>query len=426
MKIHPAAEVFPLLDDAALKLLAEDIADHGQKHPIVLFEGAILDGRNRERACKLAKVKPRYEEWTGGDPIAYVVSANIHRRHLDESQRAMIGARIRGMYEEAARARQHAGVSAKLHEGGKTSEKAAASVNVSARSVEVAARVLEKADPAVVAAVDAGLIPVHSAAQIIDRPADVQRDIVERVRAGTAKNVPQAKRKVDQDRRASAVVPAPAGCELRMGDARELVRKMKERPHLVVTDPPYGIENHNTRRGGKDYADGESYAPELVRDVFSALASKLAADAHLYVFAGYDSVEPFKKILAEFFDVQPNPIIWVKDNHVMCAFDQWYPNKHEYVIFAKVRGSTTSSRLLKDCVPDVIPEARTRFTTHSAEKPPNLIKRFIEQSTVPGELVFDPFMGGGATKVAAVSLGRTFLGFELEKEWIDVARTRTE
>lgn len=426
MKAHPAADVFPMLDDAALKLLADDIAEHGQKHPIVVFEDMILDGRNRHRACKMAKVDPRFEKWKGADPIAYVVSANIHRRHLDESQRAMIGARIRSMYEAAARARQRGGVPAKVQEGGETAEKAAEVVNVSARSVHNAAKVIASGVKEVIAAVDSGLLPVTAAASIADRPAAEQRAIVERVTSGDAKNVPQAKRQVDQARRASVEVPKETGCTLVMGDARELVRKMTKRPHLVVTDPPYGIETHNTRRGGKDYSDGEDYAMALARDVFGELAKKLAPDAHLYVFAGYDGVHAFQLLLAEFFDVQPNPIVWVKDNHVMCDFAQWYPSKHEYVIFAKMRNCSTTSRPLAQCMPDVQPCARTRFTTHSAEKPPDLLRRFIEQSSVPGELVIDPFMGGGSTKVAALAAKREFLGCELEKEWFDVARTRSE
>lgn len=426
MKAHPAAEIFPLLDDVALRALADDIAERGLEHAIVLYQGAILDGRNRDRACAMAKVKPRFTEWEGADPIAYVVSANIHRRHLDESQRAMIGARIKGMYEEDARRRQRAGVGAELHQGGRSNEKAATVVNVSTRSVASASKVIANGAPEVVAAVDAGLIAVDSAAKIVDRPISEQRAIVEKVKAGEAKNVPQAQRHVDQEKRAAVEIPAEAGVTLRMGDARELVRAMKERPHLVVTDPPYGIETHNTRRGGKDYADGEDYAMALCRDVFGELAKKLAPDAHLYVFAGYDSVHPFKALLSEFFEVQPNPIIWVKDNHVMCDFQSWYPSKHEYVIFAKMRGSSTRSRALAACVSDVIPCARERHTTHSAEKPTALLRQLIEQSSLPGELVIDPFMGGGSTKVAAVQTKRAFIGFELEKEWYDVARTRTE
>jgi ParB-like chromosome segregation protein Spo0J len=87
MKFHPLSGCLPILPGHELDELAQDIKQHGLKDPITLFEKKILDGRNRYLACKRAKVKARYEEFNG-DPVAYVVSHNIARRHLDPSKRA--------------------------------------------------------------------------------------------------------------------------------------------------------------------------------------------------------------------------------------------------------------------------------------------------------------------------------------------------
>ncbi len=87
---HPLADMFPLLDGAQFDELLEDIRKHGLREPISLFEGKIIDGRNRERACIKAGVEPRYR-WIKFDnhdaAAAYVISKNICRRHLTPQQK---------------------------------------------------------------------------------------------------------------------------------------------------------------------------------------------------------------------------------------------------------------------------------------------------------------------------------------------------
>ena len=83
--LHPACKIFPALPDQELRELAEDIAANGLQNPIVLYQGQILDGRNRWDACQLAGVKPRFTEFVGDDPLAWVISQNLTRRHLTAS-----------------------------------------------------------------------------------------------------------------------------------------------------------------------------------------------------------------------------------------------------------------------------------------------------------------------------------------------------
>lgn len=91
---HPLAELFPLMPDSEIRELAEDIKTSGQQHAIVIYEGKILDGRNRYRACNIARVEPKYAKFPGGDPLKFVLSRNLHRRHLTDAQRAMVAAKI--------------------------------------------------------------------------------------------------------------------------------------------------------------------------------------------------------------------------------------------------------------------------------------------------------------------------------------------
>ena len=87
---HPIAECFPLLPLVELQAMSLDIAKNGLIHPIVIFEGKILEGRNRYRACQMAGVKPAYAQYNGSDPRGYVISANAMRRDLTKGQRACV------------------------------------------------------------------------------------------------------------------------------------------------------------------------------------------------------------------------------------------------------------------------------------------------------------------------------------------------
>jgi DNA modification methylase len=429
VRVHPAAELFPLLDGAELQALADDIKAHGLRQPITLHEGAILDGRNRQRACEIAGVTPTYVEWdgSGGSPTAWVLSLNLHRRHLNESQRAMVGADAVPLFEAEARARRAAPRELRANlpeaEKGRARDKAAKTTKVSGRSVADAQKVKNQAAPEVAAAVRAGKLAVSAAAKITKRPADEQRELVRKVEKGEAKNLQQAERQLDDEKRiASAPRVLRPTLNVYTGDAVANLRDLKPRAHCVVMDPPYGLEVHRTRQGGKDYTDGRNYALALLEKTCGALVDVLDPSAHLYVFSGYSYVHDFKQILRNYFEVQDNPLVWVKSNHTMADFSRWYANAHEYVLFAKMKGSTR--KLGAGHVSDVFQVSHARESTHSAEKPVELLTHFIERSTAPGDLVLDPFCGSGSTGVAAAQLKRAFVGIDMESKWTDLARAR--
>jgi len=105
---HPAANFFPLLTGRSFDELAADIKRNGLLDPIVLFEGKVLDGRNRLRACETVGVKPEFVEWipNGTGPFSWVVSHNLTRRHLTGTQRAVIGAKMLPFLVKEAKERQ--------------------------------------------------------------------------------------------------------------------------------------------------------------------------------------------------------------------------------------------------------------------------------------------------------------------------------
>ena len=91
---HEDANIFPLIEGEEFEKLVDDIKANGLLNPIVLYEGKILDGRNRYNACNSAGVEPNFIEYDGDSPREYVLSLNLTRRHLTESQRALVSARL--------------------------------------------------------------------------------------------------------------------------------------------------------------------------------------------------------------------------------------------------------------------------------------------------------------------------------------------
>jgi N6-adenosine-specific RNA methylase IME4 len=106
LSAHPAAAIFPMLPEDELQQLADNIAANGLLYPIILFDGLVLDGRNRLAACTLASVVPTFDHWTGEDPIGYVISCNVERRNINATQLAFCALASMPLYVEQARDRQ--------------------------------------------------------------------------------------------------------------------------------------------------------------------------------------------------------------------------------------------------------------------------------------------------------------------------------
>lgn len=184
---HEAANIFPL-DEEHVDELAEDIKRHGQREPIALMNGQILDGRRRAMACERVGVPPKTKTIHTDDPIAYVLSLNLMRRQLTVSQRAMVAARVLELHKQAAKERQRQspgrgkkGVTTSTHlsQTGKSRDTAGAAVGVGGFSVDRARRVLERGTEELIEAVDKGKITVNSAAKIADLPQEKQLSAID-------------------------------------------------------------------------------------------------------------------------------------------------------------------------------------------------------------------------------------------------------
>jgi ParB-like chromosome segregation protein Spo0J len=192
--IHPAADLFPLLQDAELAELCESIRKDGLDQPVMIDEaGSLLDGRNRLIACHKTGTTLAVEVYQGPDPVGFSLRANLHRRHLNQGQKAMVALKVEEIFAEEAkeRSRQAAVASNKARAERKVPDmanlpdpdifkqspppvsvsrlaqppardQAAAVLGTSGRSVQMA-KVVSKAAPDLAAKVERGQMPLHRA-----------------------------------------------------------------------------------------------------------------------------------------------------------------------------------------------------------------------------------------------------------------------
>lgn len=106
MKSHPIADVWPMMDADKLQELADDIGKNGQLVPVWIYDGMILDGRNRYAACKMAGIEPKTQTYTGDEPTAFAVSMNDKRRHMTASVLAAVAVELLPFFEADAAKRK--------------------------------------------------------------------------------------------------------------------------------------------------------------------------------------------------------------------------------------------------------------------------------------------------------------------------------
>lgn len=175
MEFHDIASLFPMMVGQDFKDLIEDIRTNGLHEPVWLYEGKILDGRNRWLACEDLGIKADFREYEGDDPVGFVVSLNLKRRHLTESQRAMVGAKVANM-KQGERTDLEPSANWQKVSISEASDK----LSVSERSICRAKNVQKDGVPELVQKVEQGEVKVSVASNIATLPRDEQAEVVAR------------------------------------------------------------------------------------------------------------------------------------------------------------------------------------------------------------------------------------------------------
>lgn len=282
MNFHPLSELFPLMQGREFDELVADVKTNGLREPIWTYDGKILDGRNRWRACEVAGLAHRpMRAYEGDDPVSFVVSLNLHRRHLDESQRGMVAAKIatlpQGRPEESGKF------------AGLTQPHAAEMLNVSERTVRTARRVVEDGTPELVDAVSAGRVSVSAAADVAELPKEEQREIVAR----GEKEILEAAKQIRESR---AVERRQRNEELR--SAAMSIEPPRGKFRCIVIDPPWEVQKYE--RDVRPNQSGDLDYPTMTHEQIAEFdVQSLASDdgCHLFCWTTQKHLPPTLEII---------------------------------------------------------------------------------------------------------------------------------
>lgn len=311
IKFHPLANLFPLMSVDEFVALKADIAKHGLREPITLAEGKIADGRNRYNACLELNIEPSYVKWDGqGSLLAFIVSMNLHRRHLNESQRAMVAAKVANMPQGART--DIASIDAM------SQPEVANLFNISRPSVQRAQKVLTEGIPELVKAVEQGKVTVSLAAIAVQLPEKKQTEFASKVKAGEKPR--NAYRKVTQ--------PKPGEIEMPDGKYR-----------IIYADPPWKYSDE--RVGLDQYGPAARHYPTMMIEELCGISEQVREltynDAILFLWVPSPILEDAFKVIKAWGFKYKTSFVWDK---VRKNFGHYNAPSHEFLLIC-TRGSCT-------------------------------------------------------------------------------------
>ena len=196
---------------------------------------------------------------------------------------------------------------------------------------------------------------------------------------------------------------------------------------LVIADPPYELQQHNGAgafgRANRDYHQGIDHLQTGVSDLVLYEMLRVCKHPNMYVFCSKDQLPQLFNFALQ-NKLSYDLLTWHKTNPVPTCNNK-YLSDTEYIMFmrkgANIYGTYESKR--KYFVTPTNTEDK-RAWGHPTPKPVNIIRTLIENSTMEGDLVLDPFMGSGTTAIAAIRSNRHYIGFELSEEYHKICQKR--
>jgi len=218
----------------------------------------------------------------------------------------------------------------------------------------------------------------------------------------------------------------PARNSIHCSDAlRFLWQLPSESVDLIVTDPPYGIGDvvsawRSPHKRFADVANNDKVHTAWLNDAYRVLVPGGAG----YIFASWRNFHEWIKALQGVGFRVRDCIVWDKLVHGLSGLTTHYAPQHEFILYVVKDYHYINWPRPKNII-RVMRVEPTKLV-HPYEKPISLLQELIRVSSQRGDLVFDPFVGSGSTAVAALGMGRDYIGCDLSQEYVDLANRRLQ
>jgi len=356
MPFHPLADAFPLIEGADFAALVDDIRQHGLRQPIQIWNGQIIDGRNRYRAiCEImpdaAELGPAWFEDVSHIHErllpAHVVSLNLRRRHLDETQRALIAANLATL--PAHRPARQDGANLPASASPVTVSEAASLLNVSPRSVKAAKQLRREAPPEIVKQAERGEVSLHGARSglkaaqqaLLRRGEDVTPEALAHAYT-LLRDQAAASRLAAKQRKKEQRAEREARLAERIKAANWALSKPRYRYGVIYADPEWDWETWSD--AGKDRSPQQHYPTSSTEAIAARPVGNLAADdCVLFLWATVPRLPDALQVMAAWGFAYKSHAVWRKvcgaedEVRLSLSTGYWFRNAHELLLVG-VRG----------------------------------------------------------------------------------------
>jgi DNA modification methylase len=225
---------------------------------------------------------------------------------------------------------------------------------------------------------------------------------------------------------------------LLLGDSRALLASIGDQSvDLICTDPPYNLGGYSTgniKMAWRSEFNNDVAAWDQIefdpREWLAEFRRVLKPTGTIFAFTSYNMLGRWHEVFDPAFDTFQF-IVWHKTNPPPKLRRAGFLNSCELIVCCWDRGHTWNFTRQRDMhnfieAPICAGNERVKDPVHPTQKPLRVLRRLIELASGPGDLVLDPFMGVGSTGVAAVELGRRFVGIEIDEAYVGAARRRID